>query len=880
MTFVVKADATSGTWLIDDETVEIRDMTLIHEGMIIIRGSGQLILVNSTLRLKQVTSWQFSIKLQESAVFSMVDSQLATVYPYRVDLEGSSALLADSSSAPFISVHMEDTTHLVCNNSSFLDIVAGASSEVELTGCRAEHVVATMDCRLFASTCGLSALHCRQLSIAAVENTTIDTLLLDDKATVDVNYSELGEAWCWFSSNLTIRSCEITTLQYYDTASVTVSDSAVDNLVGAGTASVELNSLTIREVKLTGWANVSLTRCISDSIYCDWHSTSRFSEGSCNYIELLDWADMSIIGTPSTMCNVTELGAYADTRLHIEWTNFHTINLGHRTRMWMNNSSAYTVQSFAYAGTSLLYISQCEVEWELRLSWGVAGEIRDSIAANVLVYGDSAINATGCEFLAIAIGDVDDAFIRNCSIGGLFPGGEARITVVESNVCFGIQPDPHTSSVFGWLPSGYVDNWNALESGAIAGLLWNITVMESMVSWKTAIRYDAVVELRNSILTNIACGETSTTIIQNVSADQMTVSNSANVVMSGGTISDLDCGLWSTSIFENVGFVDVFTIDYAEATLKSCTIEYSLAGGSSMPRFENCTIGQLRASGGSICYILDSSIQTFYSYDSSVNSCHNSTILDMLSCYHISRLKLHGCNVSLLSIGNSAVVQVEVCLIGSLLTQASAQTTCVDSSIEELDCRDFSVIFLLGNFTGLTSYSIAQSGGITRQIAVIVTDSVGEGIEGATVEVYNELDQLIVKLQTDSNGYIEFEILFVAVNSTLLQSFSFNVSKDGSTSHRQFLVTDSMPIRITLESPLAPTMLPESKHSPAIPSDEEPSEASEIMSAIEFIIFVQSCAMVTILLPMPVLFLMTRKWCILAVENSKMFRIITRRFDK
>jgi len=422
--FILRVHATSGTWVIENETVEIRNSTFIHEGIIVIRGSGQLTLVNSTLKLKQVTSWQFSIRLEDSAMLYIKDSQLQTVYPYRVILQGDSSLQTQSSTAPFVSVHIKSTASSVCINTSFLEIVADTISDVTLTGCITERVSASGDSSIHIDRSEIEVLRCQQNSMTVIENSTVNTVLLDGTATANLTNSGANQVWCWFSSSFLARYCNIYRIQYYDTASITVQESSMDYLVGAGSVPIMLDSLTIQDVTLTGWSHASLVSCMTENIFCDWHSTLQFINGSCDYIEALEWANVSIIGTPSSICNVTTYGAFADTSSQIAWADFYRIDLGHRTRTWISDSSVYTIQSFAYDGASPLFMYRCMVEWELRMSWGVEGEIRESSADNVLVYGDSSINASGCEFLNIMIGDVEDAAIQNCTIGGLFPAGE------------------------------------------------------------------------------------------------------------------------------------------------------------------------------------------------------------------------------------------------------------------------------------------------------------------------------------------------------------------------------------------------------------------------------------------------------------------------
>lgn len=877
---ILKAQATSGTWVIENETVEIKDSTFIHEGIIVIRGSGQLALVNSTLKLKQVTSWQFSIRLEDSAMLSITDSQLQAVYPYRVTLQGNSSLLTQSSAAPLVSIHIESSAASVCTNSSFLEIVAGTISDVTLTGCIAERASVSGDSSIHIDRCEVGVLRCQQNSMTAIENSTVNTALLDDTATTDLTDSGVNQVWCWLSSSFFAHSCDIYRIQYYDTASITVQESSMDYLVGAGSVPIMLDSLTIQEVTLTGWAHVSLVSCVVENIFCDWHSTLRFINGSCDYIEALEWANVSIVGTPSSKCNVTTYGAFADTSSQIAWADFYRINLGHRTRTWISDSSAYTIQSFAYDGASPLIMYRCIVEWELRMSWGVEGEIHDSTADNVLVYGYSSINASGCEFLNIMIGDVDDAMIRNCTIGGLFPAGEARVNVAESDVCIGIQPDPHTTSSFDQLPAGYVNDWNSLESGAIQGLAWNLTVLDSQVSWKAVLRYDSIVELSNSNIAYIACDESCVVGIQNLTIDHLTVTRHSDVSMSVGTIANLDCGLWSTSTFEDVQVTNVFTIGDAYTTFHNCTITNSWAGGDSTPHFENCTIITHRASGGSSSHILNSTLGTLYSYDESINYCYDTEILDLLTCYHVSMLTLSKCTISSLTVGNTAVLQVEDCSIGSLTTEDSSQITCVDSSIESLDCEDFSVVQFLGNLTGLTSLSVTESGSVARQIEMTVTDGNGQEVEGAMVEVYNSADQLIVRLQTTSDGGVKFGILFIESNCTLLEVFSFNVSKGESSSQGQFIITDSIPIRVTLELASVPAASQDPDCSPLVAPEQELTGNLHFAIFVEIVLLVQKSALIVVILPISIHFLAVQKRILERFRISRTCKRISWRDDK
>jgi hypothetical protein len=852
MPFVVRADATSGTWVIEDEVVEVTDCTLVHEGIIVIRGAGRLVLVNSTLRLKQLTSWQFSIRLEDSGVLSLTNSQLAGVYPYRVTLRDNSSLVAHSSAAAFVAVRIESTAASTCTDSSFLQLVMGTSSNVTCAGCSIETASVGGGSWLKIERSQVDVMRCRQDSVTILENSTLNTATLDDTAMVHLAGSDVGEVWCWTSSSFLARDCSIERLQYYDAASITVEDSSMDSLVGAGLNPVTLDSLTIREVVLTGVAYASLIECVSDTILCDWYSTLRFINGSCEYIEALEWANVSILGAPSLLCNVTRYGAFADTCSHIAWARFHTIELGHRTRTWISDSSAYTIQSFAYEGPSPIYMTRCVIDWELRMSWGVVAEIQDSRADNVLVYGESSLNASGCEFLAIMIGEVDDSILTNCTIGALYPAGKAIFSVVDSEVCFGIQPDPHTSSSFVGLPTGNVANWNSLDSGAIGGLVWNITIVDSLVTWRTAIRYDAVVELRDSDFVHVACGESCIVTINNVTTDSMVVTNYCDVTMYGGAVADLDCGLWSTSVFENVSFTDIFTIDYAEITFRNCTCSTSLAGGFSMPRFENCTVYEHRASGSSSSYIQGSTLDTLFSYDGSVNYCYDSEILSLLSCSHHSRLTISGCNISSLATGNSVFLQIEQSWIGDLLTQTSTLTECTDSTIVHLETRDYSQVLLSGNLTGLTSYSLTQYSTVVRQMVMIVTDGEGQALEGALIQVYDSINQMILEMLTQSDGSVGFEILFTASNSTLLQIFSFNVSLDGRTTEGLFVITDNTPIRVTLESVPPPSDPEDAEPGPILPSDRRGLGTPDMTSVVELIILIQCCAVAAALMPPPI----------------------------
>lgn len=812
--------ASSGTWVIEDETVIIANTSFVHEGNVVVRGTGRLLLENATLNLRQITSWQFSIRLQDSAVFSLTNSRLKTVYPYRVTLSGASTILTRVLSAPFVALHTESTMISACLNTSLLEVTVSAASGISLHMCQVERVIAAGESHTQLSKCDVGVLRCYDQSTMEIQGSTVDATYCDANSMVSFENSTLGPTWCWFSSNLSARECDITTLQYYDSAVLSVFDSSIDRLIGAGSAPIVLDSLSIRDITLTGLANASLIRCVSESILCDWHSTLRFINGSCSQIQSLDWADVSVIGAPTVICNITSFGAYADTSSHISWAAFDTIELGHRTRTWINDSSAYTLFNWAYDGVSPLYMFRCVIDWELRLAWGVQGTIMNSTADNVLVYGDSSLNASGCQFWRIGIGDVDDASIYDCRIEGLFPGGDVQIHIVSSNVSCGIQPNPRTSSVFDSLPVGFIGYWNALDSGSIQGLMWNLTIVDSTIDWQAILRYDSIVEFRNCTLSRLASGESCTVLASNMSIDELMVSGHSIVTLSNGTARNLDCELWSISTFTNMLISDVFTIGNSEASFYNCTIDASLAGGASRLYFEDCEIDWHRASGGSSSTITGSTLGNFSSYDASNNYGYTTVIADLLICGHVSVLKLSECVINSAYVGNTAVAQFYNCSIGSLTTTAYAESLCTESSIDSLECRDASIVVFSGNLTGIESYSITGTSNVIRQLEVIVTDSAGQRIEGALVEIYDSDDIMLVQSWTSSEGIVRFEIIFTATYASLMQTFSLNVSRGGSSYVGQFAITDPIPISVVLDSPPLPTVIPDSGYSSMIPSDE------------------------------------------------------------
>jgi hypothetical protein len=822
---IMHVDATQGTWVIEDEEVTITNATFTHEGNIVIRGTGKLLLENATLILQQIASWQFSIRLQDSAMFSIYNGCLKTVYPYRVSVSDSAVVFAEELIAPFVALYSESTTTSLCLNTSFLEARVGATSEISFSMCQIESVVTAGNSRAEINGSDIGSVHCYDQSTTEIHDSTIGTAQCDGSSQVTLTSSTLGPTWCWFTSNLSAYGCDIATLQYYDSAVVSVFDSVVESLIGAGSAPIILDSLSIGDVTLTGLANATLIHCVSDNILCDWYSILRFINGSCSRIESLDWADISVIGAPTMICNITSFGAYADTISHISWAACDAIELGHRTRTWIEDSSSYTLFNWAYGGNSSLYMSRCVIDWELRLAWDVHGTILNSTADNVLVYGASSIFASGCDFLAIQIGaanilDVTHALIQNCRIQALFPSGDANIRVESSNVSCGIRPGPGTSSTFDSLPVGPISYWNALDSGAIQGLMWNLTIIECNLDWHALIRYNSIVTFDNCNLTRLACGETSTVVATDMNIDEVQVTNYAEVTLLNSTVSDVDCGLWSTSVFMNVLISDLFTIGDSVASFYYCTIDTSLAGSVSKPYFEGCEIGWHRAGAGSSTTLRDCILGNFSSYDASINYCYNTTVFDRLDCYHVSILTLSECIISSLYVGNTAFTQFNNCSINSLTTTAYAEILCTESNIDDLQSSDSSVVTLSGNLTGIISYSITDTSSVIRQIEVLVSNSDGQRIDGALVEVYDTDDTRLVQSWTSSEGRVRFSIIFTTTYDSLMQTFRLNVSEGGRSYEGLFTIMSLVPIRVVLESSLLSTLSSDSGHSSITHSDE------------------------------------------------------------
>ena len=847
--------ASSGTWIITDETVVLANMTFIHEGNIIIRGTGQLLLENATLKLQQLASWQFSIRLQDEAVMSLNNSRLKTIYPYRIALFGNAVIHAHDLEAPLIALNSESTMASTCMDSSFLEANTGGDSGISFDACQIERIVTTGDANVLLNNSVVSTLRCYGKSTVNVQESLVGAVHCDGNSVVTYVNSTFEDAWCWSYSTLSAKECEISRVQYYDDAIVSISDSTIKTLIAAGSNPVVLESLSIGEVRLTGYANASLIRCTLESAFCDGYSVLRFYNGSCNRIESVDWADVSVIGTPNMICNVTSFGAYADTSSHISWASFNTIVLGHRTKSWITDSSAYSIYNWGYGGISLFHMARCDIEWELRLAWGVQGTVVNSTIDNGLVYGETSLNASGSEYQSLMVGLVGNASIHNCTIASLLPAGDARIHIAKSNVSWGIQPLSGTSSVFDSLPVGAIGHWNSLESGSIQGLLWNLTASESTMDWHAILRYDSIVEFRNCTLTRIACDESCTVIASNMSIDELVVTRNSDVTVSNSTISDLDCGLWSTSTFMNLLISDLFTIGEAGASFYNCTIAVSLAGGSSTPHFEGCEIGWHRAAGESSSTLTGCILGNFSSYDASVNSGYNSTVLNTLICSHGTILTLSECTINSVYAGDDATTYFYNCSIGNLIATAYSDLFCADSSLEILDCSDFSVLLLSGNLTGIVSFSITDSSSVTRQLEVLVTDNIGQHIEGALVEVYDSDSLLLAQSWTNSEGFAQLEIIFTVSYASLLQTLTLNVSDGGNFYEGQFAITDPLPILVKLgpAPPLAASV--DSAHSSIEQSDEADSAVnhrhvsdeswrylSVLLSSIELIIILQSCA--------------------------------------
>jgi hypothetical protein len=832
--------AASGTWVIQDETVIISNTILTHEGNIVVRGGGRLLVVNATLRLQQVASWQYSVRVEDAARLSIDTSRLDSKYPFTVLTSDSANVTFKDSNARRTAVEVTDFANATGVRSALLSLALSGESSTRIANCTLNSVTSTGAAHAELTGCSAIQLTYAQQSWVSLSNSSFDLLVCDGVNLADVTTCQLGGVHCWLSSRVQLAGCFVEDLVYSDDSALTIGNCSISELLAVSPNPLSAVDLRLGNVTLQGTANVSLTRCSAYQVWMGDQTYLSFVEGSAAIIWVNEWARASVMNCTGAGRSIINIWAYGDAQVNVTRTDVQSLDLGHRTRTRLVSSTANILYAWGYDPPwSYVYAENCTFGEEFRGAWSTHVVLNASTFRNHAVfYAFEQLDAWNCTFHELGVSEGEPASFATCNITRLQLEVDAQVTLKGCRT--GVKVSDDKAVIVRSLPVGFVDYWNSNQSGCIQTVSWNLTVIDTVLdNWWLVLHYTPHYTVENCTFDSIEAIQSCSAEIDNVTARYVRLDGSCNITFRWSTITDLEAASSSFGCFTNCSVEHFYTWDLARTRFVACNVtdcpwitmharsEYvgcSLAGMTLSDNYEatfdNCTIEGL---------VLWGSCKTVFT---------RTAITWGIGVHGTSTAEFYNCSVNGLGGYDSTSVRSESCNITGLYLYGSVQFVCANSHVEGIWCYDSAFAVFEGNLTGASYSWIGDSSTLKRILQVDVQDQFGDPIAGADVEVFASDHSLLLARQTGPGGRCYFVLAFQAQNRSLTASFSLVVTFDGRNATVFFNVTSSQPLHIMLDLSV-PQPLPEpTRELPALnqadellngsaPSDEAPELDTE-----------------------------------------------------
>ncbi|MFW9958690.1 MAG: hypothetical protein ACFFCT_11525 [Candidatus Odinarchaeota archaeon] len=799
---VISFAESSGTWVIENEEVVFTNTTFTHEGNIIIRGTGKLLLKNSTMRLEQATSKQFSIRIEDSAQFVADQSYLESKYNFKIIAQDSGKLNVTDTLARRTCFDLVGLVQLQGNTSRVYSISAGGNSEVNIDSCRLEQLYSKEYSTLLVSNSNCSFLNYLDESLVSVTDSQVGIVLCDGNQLAYFNRSFIDSARLWSQCHVSIDRCTMHDLRYSDLAQASITKSSIGYLDVTGQLLLQLEDIVVDELILRGSPNVRLNDCDIGRIMAYQYSLVSIFNSSCDYLFATEFAKVRIQGSSVQSCNVTECIITQSAHANISWGYFYYLEIAHSTTAMVNDTYAYDFNNWAYT-TCVLDIFRCRFHWFRTYAWTYANLVNTTVESWANIGEGTNFNATSCTFGSeLTFYGATSARCVNCTITMLRPLHESQVTLDNCTAVVAVIDYRARLQKVQSLSPGYLTYWHSNESGSLVGVLWNLTAINTTITgWRLHLWYRDYCEVDNCTLEYLGTGQNEEVVVNNATIGEVDMRHQSRLVINDATITGGAQRDTSVGIYNNCSIGTMHLFHSSEASFNSCSIDvfYPIETSSFLSNYSYFNFMNINgdvdvAFYNSEVYRIDGwSIHNFYA--------ENTNFTWGISFYSVHSAEFYDCNIQGVSASTTSTFSAEGCYIARLTGYGSSTFSGRNNNIDQIFYYDSSNAYFYGNLSGISYFWVADSATIFRLFNVQVLDQSLSPISGALVTVRAPDNSTLLTLLTDSTGNCEFHLVFIGSNRSLFMStYSILASYLGSNTVADFNTTSIVPILVLIDT--------------------------------------------------------------------------------
>jgi len=755
----------SGTWVIENEIVVFTDTTFTHEGNIIIRGTGQLLLENATLSLQQVTSLQFNIKIEDSARLVANESYLDSKYNFRITAQDFGIINVTNTMARRGCFDLSGFAELHGTINRFYSINARGMSEVNITSSRLEQLYTEDNSVLEVTNCECSYLNYQDQSLVSVTNSSIGLLLCDGHQLAHFNGSLIDSVRLWSQCHVSIDRCTMQDLRYSDLAQASITRSSIGYLDVTGQLLLQLEELVVDEIILRGSPNVSLDDCDIGRIMVYQYSSVSMFNSSCDYLFATEFAKVRIQGSPVQQCNVTECIITQYAQGNISWASFDYLEIAHSTTAMVNDTYVYNFYNWAYT-TCVLDIYRCKFHWFRTYAWTYANLVNTTVESWANIGEGTNFNATSCTFGSeLTFYGAARGRCVNCTIAMLRPLHESQVVLDNCTADVYVIDYRARLQKVQSLSQGYMTYWHSNESGSLVGVLWNLTAINTTISgWGLHLWYRDYCEVDNCTLEYLSTGQDEEVVVNNTTIGEVDIRYQSRLVISNSVIMGGGHKDTSTTIYHNCTIGTLHLFHSSEAIFNNSSIDtfYPIQTSSFLSNYSYFDF--MNINGDVDAEFYNSEVYRIDGWSIHHLYAENTNFTWRVSLYSVNSAQFYDCYIQGVSASTSSTFSAEGCYIARLSGYDNSIFSGQNNNIDQIFFYDYSSVYFYGNLSGISYFWVADSAIAYRMLNVRVLDQSLSPLNGALVTVRAPDNSTLVTLLTDSSGNCEFRFAFINSN--------------------------------------------------------------------------------------------------------------------
>jgi hypothetical protein len=792
---IMPVDATQGTWVIENETVAIENTDLVHEGDIVIRGTGQLSLLNGSLTIVQLLSWQFQIQIEDSGVLFIEDSELRSKYPFKIECNGNSEINMTSSSCTNAKMNLNDDCLGSCTDSSLFGITANGRSQTSIDSCILRIVTSNDEASIVVNGSEIGSVGINDNSQVNITTSHIGPVVVESCKPVNLKDCAADALRGWGESKITVSGCSLGDYRYSDHVEATISNSSIGDLDATGTSPLTLNQIEIGSAILRGSANVTMIDCTVGTIEVYLYSAITLWNSTCGNFFSTEYADVKILGDSTAMsylddCIITQMSTAI-----IIWSNFDYLEISHSSTAQVNDSYAGYFSTWRYT-TCIIDIWRCRFH-ELRSGSKVSmHDTSVEIWSNI---GDD-FTAISCDFGAdVTFYGSSTGYFENCTMNPLRPQYESQVVIRNCTTRVAILDYANRLRSVDSVPAGDILYWNSDASNALANVQWNLTVYDSrLTGWDIAFRFEESYTVMNSTLQRVTVSAQCSVAMENSSIEHLVVTNGDTRVYQSELVT-IEVQQ-SAQLILNESVCDVIRHYHdARSTHYNSTFDQFLSGTQAECHLFDCEISYLGHSGSSRIYLDNCTLTNLDSSEYAITELVDSEVKSRLGIHHFTVTSVFNSSIGLLSGYQTSQIGLSACTISDILLLESSVAFVSDSSIVSFHCIGTSVLTISGNLSDTITSIIENSAQIFREFHFAVEDQLGNPIQSATVEISDSLGNPIISGITNLEGHCNLSVVFEISGLGFLSTFSVVVRYSGFNITNGLLTTTPQPIVLVID---------------------------------------------------------------------------------